>query len=132
MSDIEEGKGVPRESYEKALSQAAAIGTEVRELKKREKSASRTLDVLRRLTQLGIIIVVLLLGLVYFFAPHPPVLRQHRDPIFGALAAICIGYGVALELAKGKFSILLLMIMTGVGVFTFALGYVLCELKRTF
>jgi hypothetical protein len=128
-ADVERGT-VPRESYNVAVGQATLLGRDVRAMQKHEKSASRTLDILRRVTQVGVLVVLVLLGIVYYLSPHPALNTPHKNPFFAALAAICMGYAVALQVARGKFSVVLLLIMSGFGAFMFSLGYVLAELKR--
>jgi hypothetical protein len=135
--DLESGGGggggsVSNEAYSVAVSQASSLGTQIRSLQKQEKSASRTLDVMRRVTQVGIVVVLALLAIAYYFSPHPALGggSPHKNPIFAAIVAVCVGYAIALQVTRGKFSVTLFMIMSGFGAFMFSLGYVVSELRR--
>ena len=133
-ADIESGGGegtVSKATYNVAVNQATTLGADIRTLKKHEKSANRTLDVLRRVTQMGVVVVLVLMGIVYYFSPlHPGLRGPHKDPIFAAIVAVCVGYAIALQMTRGKFSVTLFMIMSGFGAFMFSLGYIASELKR--
>lgn len=123
----DDGK-VSRDDYHVALTQATSLGQKVRLMERREKKSNTQLDIIRRLLQIGILVVLILLT-ISLFVTHPLLNSPHKTPIVGALAAICIGYAVALDFAKGNFGVLLFLIVGGISVFMFTFGHVTCQLQ---
>jgi len=129
-SDLESGKNVvKKEDYNIVVGQATEIGQEFRDLKRKSNSTNRKLDAMRRIIQttVGVIIVLLIISL---FVDHPALNSHHRYPAVASMAAICIGYAIALELTKGNPGIILFLICSGIGVSCFTLGLVLGTIKR--
>lgn len=87
-----------------------------------KKRLNRELDFYRRACQIEcvVVVVVLIIGL---FVSHPVIEHPNTKPIVCILVACCIGYGIALEFARGSFTVVLFLTSGGGRVFCFGLGF---------
>ncbi len=128
--DLESGQGVVKESlYHVAAAQATELGETVRKQNKDKKNLARTIDVLRQLVLVGTGVVVILL-VILAVVDHPSLEFSHKHFAIGALVSVCAGFATSLWLSKGSPAILIMLVVMGVGAFTFALGYVVCEMRH--
>lgn len=119
---------VPKTAHDAAISQAHALGGSVRKLKTNEKQSNRKMDAARRIVQIGALVtsIILIIGM---FIHHPAIDGPYTKQVLGGLVVICVGYIVALEVARGNFGFMLFLMLSGIGLFMFGLGYMSREFQ---
>lgn len=127
MSD-KEGK-VNKEVYDIAVTQSSKLGDQVRLLDGQRKGSNRKLDAARRVVQIGTLVTIVILVIV-IFTNHPAIDGVYTKQKIGILIAICAGYAVALEVARGNFGILLFLMQSGTAAFSFGLGYGVSQFQK--
>lgn len=133
MSDIETGvdkkQFVPVAEHNQAVTHAMNLGEKLRVQNKEKQSLARVIDLIRQLVMIGTFVVIVLL-VISSFVDHPALNFKHKYFAVGGLVSICVGFTASLWLAKGSPTVLLSLVAMGGGIFMFALGYAVSELRR--
>lgn len=119
---------VKKEDYNVAVTNAASVGEQLRTLQRKNNKTSRSVDACRRIVQLFSIVCIIIM-IISLFVEHPSLKSPHKYPVVAGLSVVCLAYCVALEITKGHTSVILFLIMTGIGVASFTLGMLVERLK---
>jgi len=95
-----------------------------------KRSDNRRLDALRRLVQIATAVVMALLVILWFMEHPDLVSHDTKQPILGGLFIVCLAYIAALEVARGSKSVVIFLVLSGMSISSFALGYAAHALRH--